>query len=221
MRNSGEGVFPVVLIKVDGITTRTVIDTGGSSSYVSANVADMLSKKPSEIATKRVEMLMCSHIAKSETYDAVLQATDNTFKMNVKLTKVNKGQLLSIDNPRYEELKATYPYLEVNVADKDTKAQLPIHVILSVGDFTRIKTDKKPLIGKAGEPIAEYTRMGWFTMSPGKEFDRIGSTMLLTQTTQANYEELCRLDILGLKDSSDDDQLVHAEFKEQLQRSQE
>ena len=70
MRNSGEGVFPVVLIKVDGITTRTVIDTGGSSSYVSANVADMLSKKPSEIATKRVEMLMCSHIAKSETYDA-------------------------------------------------------------------------------------------------------------------------------------------------------
>ena len=161
---------------------------------------------------------MCSHIAKSETYDAVLQSTDNTFKMFVKLTMVNKGQLLSNDNPRYEDLKATYPYLEVNVADKDTKAQLSIHFILSVGDYTRIKTYKKPLIGKAGEPIAEYTRMGWFIMSPGKEFDR--STMLLTQTTQANYEGLCRLDILGLKDSSDDDQSVHAEFKEQLQRSQ-
>ena len=118
-------------------------------------------------------------------------------------------------------MKAIFPHLKgVNVADKDVKDQLPIHVILSVGDYTKIKTDKKPLVGKVGEPIAEYTKMGWFMMSPGREFDR--HTMLLTQTSQADYEELCRLDILGLKDSPEhDQQVVHAEFKEQLQRSPE
>ena len=44
----GEGVFPVVLLKVDGIITRALIDTGAGSSYVSAKVRDMLNKKPCE-----------------------------------------------------------------------------------------------------------------------------------------------------------------------------
>lgn len=121
-----------------------------------------------------------------------------TFQMDVKLTKVDKTRLLSVDNPRYEQMKETYPYLKrVNVADKDLKDQLPIHVILGVGDYTKIKTNKQPVIGEIGEPIAEYTKMGWLMMSPGQEFDR--KRMLLTQTRQANYEELCRFDVLGLK----------------------
>lgn len=217
----GEGVFPVVLVKVDGIITRALVDTGAGSSYVSAKVVNMMHKKPIEVTTKHVEMIMGSHIAKTETYDAVLGSIDDTFQMDVKLTKVDKTQLLSVDNPRYEQMKETYPYLNrVNVADKDVKDQLPIHVILGVGDYTKIKTNKQPVIGEIGEPIAEYTKMGWLMMSPGQEFDR--KRMLLTQTRQADYEELCRLDVLGLKDSADhDQQIVHAEFKEQLQRSPE
>ena len=46
--------------------------------------------------------------------------------------------------------------------------------------------------------------------------------MLLTQTSQTDYEELCRLDVLGLADSSEHDQLaVYSEFKEQLVRAEE
>ena len=57
-------------------------------------------------------------------------------------------------------------------------------------------------------------------MSPGSEFDH--NTMLLMQTSQSDYEDLCRLDILGLADTPEHDQsIVHAEFKEQLQRSPE
>ena len=43
--------------------------------------------------------------------------------------------------------------------------------------------------------------------------------MLLTQTSHVDYERLCRLDVLGLDDSSKHDQnLVHEEFKEQPQQ---
>ena len=46
--------------------------------------------------------------------------------------------------------------------------------------------------------------------------------MLLTQTSHVDYEQLCRLDVLGLDDSAEHDRnLVHAEFKEQLRRSPE
>ena len=46
--------------------------------------------------------------------------------------------------------------------------------------------------------------------------------MMLTQTSQTDYEELCRMDVLGLADSSEHDQLAaYREFKEQLVRNQE
>lgn len=55
-------------------------------------------------------------------------------------------------------------------------------------------------------------------MSPGSEFDQ--STVLLTQTSQNDYENLCRLDVLGLADAPENDQIaVYEEFKEQLDRN--
>ena len=54
-------------------------------------------------------------------------------------------------------------------------------------------------------------------MSPGREIDH--ANMLLTQTNHVDYEELCRLDVLGLDDSLEhDQQAVYAEFREQLTR---
>ena len=41
-------------------------------------------------------------------------------------------------------------------------------------------------------------------MAPGKEFDC--DVMLLTQTSQADYEQLSRLDVLGLEDLAENDQ---------------
>ena len=70
------------------------------------------------------------------------------------------------------------------------------------------------------EPVAELTQLGWFLMSPGKEFDQ--KRMLLTQTNQLDYEQLCRLDVLGLEDAPEHDQrVVYNEFKEQLTRNPE
>lgn len=57
-------------------------------------------------------------------------------------------------------------------------------------------------------------------MSPGAKKAR--ETMLPTQTTQKDYEELCRMNVLGLADTSQNDQIiVHVEIKEQLVRNAE
>lgn len=55
-------------------------------------------------------------------------------------------------------------------------------------------------------------------MLPGQEFDP--NRMMLTQTSQTDYEELCHLDVLGLADYSEHDQLA-VYFKEQLVRNEE
>ena len=147
-------------------------------------------------------------------YNSLIESIDGSFRMNVKLTKVNKGELLTVDNPKYQQLINNYSHLKgIEIKDRDTKQQLPVHVVLGSGEYARIKTETKPHIGKDGDPVAEKTKLGWFIMSLGQEFDH--NRMLLTQTSQTDYEELCRLDILGLADSSEhDQQTVYSEFKE-------
>ncbi len=126
----GEGVFPVVLLKVDGIITRALIDTGAGSSYLSSTVGNLLTKKPCDVSTKRVEMLMGSHLTRMETYSVVVESLDGSFQMDTKLTKVNKNELRSVENPHYEEIKAKYAHLaRINLADAEKKDQLPIHVV--------------------------------------------------------------------------------------------
>ena len=81
------------------------------------------------------------------------------------------------------------------------------------------KLNSRPRIGNQGEPVAERTKLGWIILSPGEEVDT--AHMLLTQTSQTDYEQLCRLDVLGLADKPQDDQSeVYSEFKEQLHRDQ-
>lgn len=83
-----------------------------------------------------------------------------------------------------------------------------MHIILSVSEYVKISTETKPRIGHPGEPVAELTQFGWTVMSPGKE----------TQTAAAHYEELCKLDILGIQDKREQAD-IYEEFKEQLNRS--
>ena len=141
--------------------------------------------------------------------------------MTTVLSKVDKGVLLTIPNPRYEELVRKYSHLnEVVMNDNDKKSNLPIHVILGASDYSKIKTATKPKIGQPLEPIAERTTLGWTMMSSGCE-PNLAQTYL-TRTSGADYQELCNLDVLGLEDRPDGDQhVVYEEFAEQLTRNKD
>ena len=157
-------------------------------------------------------MLMTSQTARLQVYQAKLQALDTNYELDVNLRKVNKSQLLFVDNPHYESILKKFQHLkDAKLNETDTKPSLPIHIVLGSGEYARVKTKASPLIGKEWEPIAERTKLGLFVMSPDAELDE--TTMLITQTAQSDYEELCRLDVLGLSDSMEHD------FKEQLHRS--
>ena len=108
-----------------------------------------------------------------------------------------------------------YPHLKgVTMDEFQTKAVLPIHVILGASDFTKIKT-KAPRIGKIGDPTAELTKLGWIIISPGKE--STCSHLLLKTSAFSNYEELCSLDAQGISEKEDaNNESVLNKFKSQL-----
>ena len=218
--DGGEGIFPVVVVKVNGLTCRALIDSGARSSYGSAQLISALNIKPSEIKTQQIDMLLTSRKTKIGLYDVNIASYDGSYEMTTRLSKVDKSELLFIENPKYENLIKRYQHLAARMDDHDKKSQLPVHVILGSGQYARIKTATTPLIGREGEPVAEKTKLGWTILSPGDEFNK--TKMLLTQTSQLDFDKLCRLDVLGLEDSAENDQLpVYEEFQEQLERSPE
>ena len=109
------------------------------------------------------------------------------FSMPVEFTRVDKWELLFLDNPKYQEMIARYPQLSgVAMNDLDTKRLLPVHLILGAGEYSKLKTESAPKIGEPRQRIAEWTKVGWIIMSPGKEPLHL-SNVLLKYTTFGSW----------------------------------
>ena len=167
-----EGIFPVVIVKVNGITCRAPIYSGAGSSYISGKLASMLNVKPKKTRTSKTDMLLTSKVTNLNIYEAKVEAVDGDYATDVKFIKVEKGELLNVDNPHYDKLQQEFDHLkQAKFIDVDQKPQLPVHVVMGSGEYARIKTRTNPLVGAEGQPIAEKTKLGWFAMSPGVELN--------------------------------------------------
>jgi hypothetical protein len=112
-----------------------LIDSGAGSSYASAKLIHKLHIKPLDVQTKKIDMLMCSKQARLETYEVKIETTETNFAMTTNLIKVDKPELLFLENPDYENLIHNYPHLKgVTIKDRDKKPMLPVHVVLGSGD---------------------------------------------------------------------------------------
>ena len=212
---------PVVIIKVKGVKCRALLDTGATGSYISAFLVNLLKVKPSRTLTRGIKAIMGLVTKRVETYDVKICDTLEKCVLPVCVTKIEQRELLTLENRNYPEMLGRYPHLKgVRMEETDTKELLPIHVILGANEYTKIKMAGYQRAGAVGEPIAEQTRFGGTIMSSGAEVD--SQNMFLTQTSIGDYEELCRMDVLGLQDTPIGDQdVVHQEFLEQLKRSPE
>lgn len=140
--------------------------------------------------------------------------------MEADVTKVEKPHLMMVDNPQYKLIEK-HPHLKaVTMDDTNERPHLPVHITLGNTECPRISTMDPQRLGREWDPVASRTKLGCTITSPGKAVDT--TSMLLTQTSSVDYEELCKLDVLGLADSPSGDQgVVYDEFKEQLRRSEE
>ena len=171
---------------------------GAGSSYAPAALLNQIGKQPVRKEFRRIEMLMQTD-KEIEIHDVVIENLWGDLHLRTEVTKVNRGVLLALTNPGYKDILAKYNHLRgVEIDDVDLKKELPVHLILGTSEYTRIKTETTPKMRKPGEPIAELTHFGWTLMSPGSEPDL--TNMFLTQTSKVDFEELCRLDVLGLED---------------------
>ena len=63
-----------------------------------------------------------------------------------------------------------HPHLRgVKMEDSDTKARLPVHVIIGANDSAKIRRSDRLRFGRRGDPVRERTRFRWSIMSPGTD----------------------------------------------------
>lgn len=94
---------------------------------------------------------MASQTSSQQIYIAKLQAFDWDYDLDVNLTKVEKSELLFVFE-NFQFLKG------VKLNDNDNKASLLIHIVLGNGEYARIKTNERSLVGNEWDPIAEKTK---------------------------------------------------------------
>ena len=65
-----------------------------------------------------------------EIYNVVISSLTGEFQLRTEVTKVDRGTLLSLENPRYKELAERYNHLKkVTMDDVDEKEELPVHLL--------------------------------------------------------------------------------------------
>ena len=211
--------YPVAIIKVNGVKCRALLDTGSGSSYISESFID-LKINPVRKEYKTIETLTNSTTKKLKIYNLKVENLDENFSFQTELNKLEREVLITLPNPKYNEMIETYDHLKgIKMNERDTKPELPIHVILGASDYVKIKMQKCPRVGKINEPIAEQTKMGWVIMSPGEESDLVSS--LYTRTSASDFNRLCDIDVLGVEENHlSHDENVYKKFKQQLERNE-
>ena len=217
----GPVVYPVVIVEVAGIKCRALLDSGAGSSYACTALLERIGAKPHHSGLGKIEIMLGASSRLMEVYRIKLNSVKGNSEMEAEVTKVEKPHLMMLDNPRYKKLVEKHPHLKgVTMDDNDERPRLPVHIILGNSECPRISTTEPQRVGREWDPVASYTKLGWTITSPGKEIDT--TSMLLTQTSRVDYEDLCKRDVLGLADSPSGDQsVVYDEFKEQLRMSEE
>ena len=162
--------YPVVLVMVNGVKCRALVDTSAGSCYASSALIERLSIKPERQERRRIEMLMHTTSHKVEIYQLDIANLDGSFHLPVEVSKAEEDVLLKVSNQNYVKMVQKFKHLKgIKVEDNDPKSELPVHLILGLSEYSKIKMEVVPRVGNSGEPVAELTRLGWILMSPGYE----------------------------------------------------
>ena len=121
---------------------------------------------------------------KLKSYDIDIDSVNGDFSLHATVTGIEKPELLTLDNPNYNEVIEQHSHLQgVCMDDTDEKALLPVHIILGANDFAKIRTGERLCVGSHGDPVAEHTSFGCTLMSPGVNSGMFQALLAVSSST--------------------------------------
>ena len=122
-------IYPIVMVKVNGIKCRALLDTGSGSSYASSTLIKRIKKKPTRTETKQIEMMLHVSTKKINIYNVDICDVQEKFNLRTEISEIEKSVLLTLPNPNLSKIAQRFSYLRgVRIEDVDTKDQLPMPI---------------------------------------------------------------------------------------------
>ncbi|KAK3755474.1 hypothetical protein QZH41_005978 [Actinostola sp. cb2023] len=200
-------LHPTVMAKINGIDDRIMMDSGASSSYICTELLTKLRMRPTRYQKKIIEQMYGTVQKKVERYNVKLTSSAfSNFAINVDCISAGKDVLTYIVNPNIHHLKKKHPRLShLRFSEENAVGEvLPVHVILGVADYQRIKTMEPPVLGKNTDkdPGVELTMLGWMIqggfITHTSDLER---TFFLNSGVE-EFNKLCSLEVLGVADEA-------------------
>ena len=105
-------VYPVVVVKIKGVMCRALLDSAAGSSYVSQGLLDYIQVEKFIVRERTIQMMFSTQQRKIKVYSLdVCDINDEVVLEDVSMTKVERQSLLSIPNPRYNDMRREYEHL--------------------------------------------------------------------------------------------------------------
>ena len=83
-----------------GTKFRALLDSGASHSYASSTAIKLTGAKWKSVGLQQIAMLTGSTMLKMQVYELRIEFLNNDFTLDVSMTKIQKDELLSLENPR-------------------------------------------------------------------------------------------------------------------------
>ena len=129
---------------------RALVDTEAGSSYASAGLLDYINAKPMKTDVRNIEMLLGTTTRKVDIFHIEIKSTSEDFSLEADVTKIEMHELLTLSNPRYNQILEKYQHLTQLVASchNVTTSQLSINMansLLGPKAFTKMTISQKQL----------------------------------------------------------------------------
>ena len=95
-------IHPVVVMKVQGVKCRALLDKGAGSSYASAALLKLMKVRPYQRKVRQMDMMLGAVTKQVKIFQVQVSSTSGDFCLDTEVTKVDKNQVISLENPRYE-----------------------------------------------------------------------------------------------------------------------
>ena len=211
-----ETLPPILPIVSNDETLWAFLDTGSGRNFISTDAIKMLKLKPIRHETKKIMTINGTKKQALPIYKVVVKSVDNKTSEEIEVTGANLKDFTTITRPDLKELKAKYQHTRDKSYYMTSSRKYTIHLILGDKFYSKIKTEDI-FKGKPEDPIVEGTTFGW--VIHGGDFP--DNQCMFTRETR-DYERLYSLDVLGVEDRGENDQLdVMKEFHENICRKED
>ena len=107
-------MYTAVVVKVNNIICRTLLDTGAGSFYASSALLEKLNVKPVRKEAKRIEMIIHSTIRKIYVFQVKIKDFNLSFEFKSEVSKVERNTTITASSRLRSSFKTISAFTKQN-----------------------------------------------------------------------------------------------------------